>query len=107
MREAKIESRLALAGAILGGLALILAVFVLFQASSNRSLQHQLADGQAQMTKAQTLVNLDNSLVQLMVKTAVDTNDTALRELLAANGVTFKPGTAAPSTPVPPQGVKP
>jgi cell division protein FtsB len=74
----------------LGALALILAIAGVIQSARNRSLQAQVAEGQAKLAKAQTLANLDNSLVQLMAKAAADKNDGALRDLLARNGVTFK-----------------
>jgi hypothetical protein len=75
---------------LLGALALVLAVLTVVQSGRNRSLQKQLGDGQAKLTKAQAIANLDNSLIQLMAKAASDKNDGAIRDLLARNGVTFK-----------------
>jgi hypothetical protein len=82
---------------ILGAVALILAILSVVQSARNRSLQAQVAEGQAKLAKAQTMANLDTSLVQLMAKTAADKNDGAIRDLLARNGVTFK----APPAPAP------
>jgi hypothetical protein len=84
---------------ILGAVALILAILSVVQSARNRSLQAQVAEGQAKLAKAQTMANLDTSLVQLMAKTAADKNDGAIRDLLARNGVTFKaPPATAPET---------
>jgi hypothetical protein len=85
---------------ILGAVALILAILSVVQSARNRMLQTDVAAGQVKLAKAQTLANLDNSLVQLMAKTAADKDDGALRDLLARNGVTFK----APPAPAPETG---
>jgi cell division protein FtsB len=82
---------------LLGALALLLAIVTVVQSVRNRTLQAQVADGQAKLAKAQAMANLDNSLVQLMAKTAADKDDRAIRDLLARNGVTFK----APPAPAP------
>jgi 3-methyladenine DNA glycosylase Mpg len=91
------RSRFDSVAVLLGALALILAIASVVQSARNRTLQVQVAEGQAKLAKAQTMANLDNSLVQLMAKTAADKNDGALRDLLARNGVTFK----APPAPAP------
>ncbi len=80
----------------LGGLALILALFTMFQSYSNRGLQAQVIEDQAKLTKSQALANLNNSLVQIMAKAAVDNDDSALRRLLANNGVTINANAPAP-----------
>jgi hypothetical protein len=88
---------------ILGAVALILAILSVVQSARNRMLQADVAAGQVKLAKAQTLANLDNSLVQLMAKTAADKNDGALRDLLARNGVTFK---APPAPKTEPESAK-
>jgi hypothetical protein len=93
------DTRGGLASTALGGLALVLALATAWQSNSNQALQKQVVDGQAQLAKAQTLANLDNSLVQLLAKAAVDNNDPALRDLLARNGVTFKANAAPQPAP--------
>jgi hypothetical protein len=80
---------------LLGALALILAIVSVVQSARNRGLQKQVADGQAKLAAAQTVANLDNSLIQLMAKAAADKNDGAMRDLLARNGVTLKAGPVA------------
>lgn len=84
---------------LLGALALLLAIVSVVQSARNRMLQAEVTEGQVKLAKAQTMANLDNSLVQLMAKTAADKNDSALRDLLARNGVTFK----TPPAPKPPE----
>ena len=83
----------------LGFLALLLALANLAQSYFNRDLQNQVSAGQAQLAKAQTLANVDNSLIQLLAKSAAENNDTALRDLLARNGVTFKANAVADQKP--------
>lgn len=92
-------SRMGLAEIILGGLALVLALATVWQSYSNRTLQEQVTKDQAQLVRAQTLANLDNSLIQLMAKAAVDNGDTAMRDLLARNGVTVNAKAAASPPP--------
>lgn len=83
-----------------GGVVFIIAVMTVWQAGTNRALQTELATNQQKLAKAQTVATLDNNLVQLLAKAAVDNNDAALRDLLATNGVTLKQG-AAPGAPSP------
>lgn len=99
MNESVSTSRMPELAFGLCALALLLSLVGAWLASSNRSLQTQLLEGQAQVAKSQALVNLDNSLVQMMAKVAVDNNDGDIRRLLAANGVTVKANT--PSAPAP------
>lgn len=80
------------------GLALALALVTAWQSWSNRSLQAELTAGQEQLTRAQTLASLDNNLIQLMAKAAVENNDGAMRDLLGRNGVTLKAGATPPQT---------
>ena len=86
-------------GTLLGSLALILAVMGAIQAYANRELQEQAAATQTKLAKAQTFANLDNSLIQLLAKTAADTHDAELRDLLAKNGITFQARPSGPSGP--------
>lgn len=81
-----------------GGLALVLALLTAYQSYSNRALQDQLIKTQADLVRAQTLANLDNNLIQLMAKAAVDSNDGAMRALLARNGVTVTAKASAAAT---------
>lgn len=89
--------------AALGAVVLVLGVMTVSAASTNRGLQQTLAGNQEKVAKAQAAANLDNNLVQMLAKSAVDDRDAALRDLLSANGVILKQ-TAAPK---PPQGDAP
>lgn len=73
----------------LSAVVLVLAVAMVFASAQNRSLQDKVNAERADLVKAQTLASLDNSLVQLLAKTAAEKNDGALQALLARNGVTF------------------
>ena len=87
----------------LGALALVLAVLSVVGAQINRGLQQQVDAVRPDLAKGQTFANIDNSLIRLLAKAAVEKNDTALRDLLARNGVTFKVDGAAPSAAAPAQ----
>ncbi len=85
------RSRFDTLAVVLGVIALLLAVATVVQAAQVRALQQQVRDGQGKLAQAQTMANLDNSLIQLMAKTAAENDDNAIRDLLERNGVTFKP----------------
>ena len=74
---------------LLGLTAMVLAVLGFTQANTNRALQKAVASNQARLERAGTFANLDNSLVQLIAKSAADNKDAALTTLLANNGITF------------------
>jgi hypothetical protein len=81
----------------LGGLALGLVLVTVVISDNNRSTQAELAETQAKLGKIQTLANINNSLIQLLAKSAAENHDQALRDLLLRNGVTFRD----PAGPVP------
>lgn len=94
------EGRSGVAGVIaaaLGVIVLVLGVMTVWTAAANRRLQQTLAANQEKVAKAQAAANLDNNLVQLLAKAAIDGKDGALRDLLAANGVTMKQDGPAPA----------
>lgn len=95
MTDINTGARGGIIAAPLGTVVLILGVWTVWQSSDNRELQQAMADNQQKQAKIQTIANLDNNLVQLLAKSAVDDKDGALRELLLENGVTLKPGPAA------------
>ena len=78
--------------------AMVLAVLVFSSAGVTRGLQKTVSQNETRLARANTFANLDNGLIQLTAKTAVDTNDAALTALLARNGVTFRK-TATPTPP--------
>lgn len=100
MSAARVNDRLGLVSALIGALALLLAVVTVIQSSANADLQVTAAQQQAQLAKAQALTTLDNNLVQMLAKAAAEQSDSDIRGLLARNGVTFRtsPGDAVPTT---------
>ncbi|WP_152417373.1 hypothetical protein [Sandarakinorhabdus sp. AAP62] len=78
-------------------LALVLALLNVAGAQRNRALQSEVEEGQQALVRGQTFANVNNSLIQLLAKTAAERNDPALRELLARNGITFQ--VSAPAQP--------
>jgi hypothetical protein len=74
----------------LGVLALFLALLNVAGAQRNRNLQGKVDTAQAALQRGQAFANVNNSLIQLLAKAAAERNDTAIRNLLARNGVTFK-----------------
>jgi hypothetical protein len=73
----------------LSAVVLVLAMVLVFSSMQVRALQDKVSAGRADLAKLQTLAGLDNSLVQLLAKTAAEKNDGALQALLARNGITF------------------
>jgi hypothetical protein len=76
--------------AALAFVAFGLAIVTFTSEGANRELQKTAAQNEARVTRANTFVNLDNGLIQLTAKSAVDNNDPGLTALLAENGVTFR-----------------
>ena len=81
---------------------MVLAGLSLVQANTNRDLQQTAAANQTRIDRANTFANLDNGLIQLVAKSAVDDDDAALTKLLSDNGITFRKTPAASG-----QGAKP
>ena len=75
--------------------ALVLAILTFSQAGANRELQKTAALNATRLARASTFANLDNGLIQLTAKTAIDGKDAALTQLLAQNGVTFRNNAAS------------
>lgn len=86
-----------LAAGALGVIVLALGIGTVWTAGTTRGLQQTLAANQQKMAKAQAAATLDNNLVQMLAKAAIDGRDSALRDLLSANGVTLKQPPAAPA----------
>jgi len=74
----------------LGGLALLLAVLMVIQLFLNHGLQAQIAGNQKLVLKEKAISTVDNSLVQLLAKSAYESHDADITALLARNGVTFR-----------------
>lgn len=78
------------ASVVFGVLGLILVVTNISMISSNRSLQAQISERQSIISKGVTLSQINQSLVQALADVAVRKNDPAVRDLLAAQGITIK-----------------
>lgn len=75
---------------LIGLAALVLAGFNLAGADANRRAAAALEGKRPELARLQRVATINNGLVQLIVKAAVERDDASLRALLAANGVTFK-----------------
>jgi hypothetical protein len=85
----------------LAGLALILALASVVLSVQIRNLQDHVESQRADLMKAQAVAQVDNSVIQLLARTAVEKNDPQIRALLATVGVTLgtqppPPAAAAP-----------
>ncbi len=80
-------------------LALVLAVLNVAGAQRNRGLQQELDAARPELVKGQAFANVNNGLIQLLAKAAVEKQDRALRDLLARNGVTFRVNPGPGATP--------
>ena len=67
-------------------LALLIVDVVLI--STNHDLQDTANQRQAEINKASSLASIDQSLIQALGEVAVNENNTAMKDLLAAQGIT-------------------
>ena len=81
----------------LGALALCLAIVNAVMFSANRQAQNELATRGQYIQESLQLEPLYQSLIKSLADLAARDNDTALRELLASQGITFSVGEAAAS----------
>jgi hypothetical protein len=82
--------------AILSGtlsLALLIADVALIE--GNRQLQNDVTQRQSDIGKGASITQLNQNLIQALADAAVGSNDTAIKDLLAAQGITVKPKGAA------------
>ncbi|MCB1966370.1 hypothetical protein [Accumulibacter sp.] len=73
----------------LGGLALCLAIVNAVMFSANRQAQNELATRGQYIQQSLQLEPLYQSLIKSLADLSARDNDTALRDLLAAQGITF------------------
>ena len=76
---------------LLGLVGLVASVALVVTGILNRSLQTEIAAGQAKIANAQTAANVNNSLIRLLAKAAAEKGDDRIRDLLARNGITYAP----------------
>lgn len=70
-------------------LSLLLLITNIALINSNRSLQDNATQRQAEINKATSLANINQSLVQALAEAAVTNGDTAAKDLLAGQGITI------------------
>jgi hypothetical protein len=75
---------------VIGLAALVLAGFTIIGTDANRSAVAALEAKRPELARLQRIATINNGMVQLIVKAAVEREDASLAALLAANGVTFK-----------------
>jgi ferric-dicitrate binding protein FerR (iron transport regulator) len=73
----------------LAGLALILALASVVLSVEIRGVQDHVEGQRADAVKAQAIVQVDGSVIQLLARTAVEKNDPQIRALLTTVGVTI------------------
>ena len=84
-----------------GALALVLLVLNVSFINGNRSLQDQLSQRQAVISRGQTLSQVNQGLVQALASAALKEDDKQIRDMLAGQGITLKsPAASADAAPV-------
>lgn len=87
---------------ILGAVSILAAIVLVVMGAMNRSLQTDIAAGQAKLATVQASANVNNTLIRLLAKSAAETGDPQIRALLARNGITYQSApTAGAPTPAP------
>jgi hypothetical protein len=78
-----------------GALALVLLVLNVSFVNGNRALQEEVSQRQATINRSPTLGQIDQGIVQALANAAIKDDDAKARDLLAAQGITIKPGAGA------------
>lgn len=76
---------------VLGVLSLLLVLGNIALINSNRTLQDNANQRQADINKASQLQSVDSGLIQALAEAAVNNGDAAIKELLAGQGITINP----------------
>lgn len=85
------NEKLPYCGAVLfSSIALVLLVINVSLATVNRAAQMEINQRQATLAAGQQLSQLNQGLVQMMAEAAIKNNNTKLRDLLTAQGITLK-----------------
>jgi hypothetical protein len=79
----------------LSAAALVLVCVNIALSNSNHNLQLDVSQRQATLVSGQQLVQLNQSLMQVLAEDAVKNNDTQIRDLLTSQGLSLKEPTAA------------
>jgi hypothetical protein len=75
-------------------LALVLFVVNFSLLNSNRHMQEEIGQNQALISRAVNLSQTNQALVQSLAEIAVKENNSAVKDLLAAQGITINPEAA-------------
>jgi hypothetical protein len=75
----------------LGALSLVLLFADIALIDSNRHMQENANARQADINKAASLSSINQGLVQALAEAAVNENDSAIKDLLAGQGITINP----------------
>lgn len=90
----------------LAAVACVLAALNIFLSSANRGLQIEANQRQQFINQTTQLSALNTQIINALAAAAAQTNDEAIRAMLAAQGITYTvnptPGAAAPATPTAP-----
>jgi hypothetical protein len=73
----------------LAGLALILALASVVLSVEIRTVQDHVEGQRADAVKAQAIIQVDSSVIQLLARTAIEKSDSQIRALLGTVGVTI------------------
>lgn len=76
--------------ALLAFVALALAVWSAVLGVENRALGKTVGEQQNMVARARSIAQVDNALIQLISRTAAQTDDAELAALLTKNGVSFQ-----------------
>jgi NADH:ubiquinone oxidoreductase subunit 6 (subunit J) len=92
--------------ALVGAVAVVLAIWAALTATSNQALRKELASKQPEIARITTLNTLYSSMVQLLNRAVAETNDSGIAAMMQANGITPgappQPLLPAPATPAAP-----
>lgn len=93
-------------GLILGILSLVTLFANMALISSNRHVQDNINQRQAEINKGNSLNSLNQGLVQALAEAAINGHDSAAKDLLAAQGITVQENKAGAATAKPPASSK-
>jgi hypothetical protein len=83
----------------LSAVAMVLLVVNVSLLTTNRSTQADVGNRQNTIASGQTMNQVNQALVQAMAQAAIKDNDTKMRDLLTAQGITLKTEPTAAAKP--------
>jgi hypothetical protein len=76
--------------AVLAVAAVVASSVAFYEVESTRSLATEVDTRAAELASGQVLRQVDGLMIQMLAEASASSNDTALRDMLARNGVSFK-----------------